>query len=222
MKTVAQVIKPVKQIAGPGCLTDLGIAARDGAVLRIALVSEGVTDFVVLKSAINSMLGGQAFLINLVQPEGSLAFSGGGDAGPHGGGWKGVKAWCQQAADRAGGSWPADPVFLQHDLVVLHLDADVAGETAQEAGLPCERPCPPAPATTNGIRAIVLSWLGEQALPARAVFRTPSKSTETWVFSILLPGDASASKPGWECRAERANRLSAQTSRPNGRNSQAA
>ena len=47
--------------------------------LRIALVGEGVTDFVVLKAAVNSMLGGRSFDLKLLQPEGSVAFTGSGN-----------------------------------------------------------------------------------------------------------------------------------------------
>src|ERR1700692_65308 len=53
--------------------------------LRIALVAEGVTDYEVLRAAVESMLNGQSFDIKLLQPEGSVAFTGAGNAGPRGG-----------------------------------------------------------------------------------------------------------------------------------------
>jgi hypothetical protein len=56
------------------------------STIRIALVGEGVTDFEVLRAAIDSMLNGRSFDLKLLQPEGSVAFTGGGDAGPLGGG----------------------------------------------------------------------------------------------------------------------------------------
>jgi hypothetical protein len=71
--------------------------------LRIALVAEGVTDKVVLEAAVQSMLNGQTFILTLLQPEESVAFTGAGHAGPLGGGWKGVYKWCRQATVRAGG-----------------------------------------------------------------------------------------------------------------------
>ena len=79
--------------------------------VRIALVSEGITDYVVLKAAIESMLDGRSFILTLLQPEGSVAFSGGGNAGPFGGGWKGVHRWCLQSAVRGGGRLSGDPLF---------------------------------------------------------------------------------------------------------------
>jgi hypothetical protein len=53
--------------------------------VRIALVAEGVTDYEVLKAAIESMLNGQSFDMKLLQPEGSVAFTGAGSAGALGG-----------------------------------------------------------------------------------------------------------------------------------------
>jgi len=98
------------------------------STLRIALVAEGITDYVVLNAAIESMLNGRSFILNPLQPEGSVAFTGGGDAGPLGGGWKGVYKWSRQSTLRGGGRLTGDPLFIKHDLLVLHLDADVAGE----------------------------------------------------------------------------------------------
>src|SRR5580658_10598329 len=158
--------------------------------LRIALIGEGVTDYVVLSAAMESMLSGRSFDLKLLQPEGSLAFTGAGDAGPLGGGWKGVYKWCIQSAVRGSGHVSDDPVFVSYDLMVVHLDADVAGEDPANdatdpipelAGrLPCEQPCPPASATTGALRAVMSSWLGEAETPPRTVLCTPSKSTEAW------------------------------------------
>ena len=127
------------------------------STVRIALVAEGVTDYEVLKAAIESMLAGRSFDMKLLQPEESVAFTGAGAAGPLGGGWKGVYKWCLQAATRSGGSVRNDPLFLAYDILILHLDADVASEDpanypvnpiAELSGvLPCEQPCPP-PNTT--------------------------------------------------------------------------
>src|SRR5580700_5527030 len=141
------------------------------STIRIALVGEGVTDFEVLRTAIDAMLNGRSFDLKLLQPEGSVAFTGGGSAGPLGGGWKGVYKWCRQAALRGGGSLGGDPLFVGYDVLILHLDADVAGEDPAHdpidpipglAGLlPCEQPCPPPGATTEALRLVLLSWVGE-------------------------------------------------------------
>jgi hypothetical protein len=190
------------------------------STLRIALVSEGITDFSVLKAVIESMLSGRSFDLKLLQPEESVAFTGGGSAGLLGGGWKGVYKWCRQAASRGGVSLSDDPLFINYDLLVLHLDADVAAEDPANhrldpisdlAGhLPCERPCPPAASTTDPLRITMLSWVGETAVPPRTVLCTPSKSTEAWVMAVFFPDDKEMNRKGWECYPNPEGRLAQQ------------
>lgn len=189
--------------------------------LRIALVAEGVTDRAVLNATIESMLNGRSFILTLLQPEGSVAFSGGGNAGPSGGGWKGVYRWCLQSTQRSGGKLSDDPLFFGYDLLLLHLDADVASEdpanspiapNPELAGvLPCEEACPPPSATTDALRKIILSWVGETITPSKTVLCTPSKSTEAWVMAAIFPKDKEVVKPSWECYPKPENRLGQQT-----------
>ena len=185
--------------------------------VRIALVAEGVTDYMVLKAAIESILDGGSFDLKLLQPEGSVAFTRGGDAGPLGGGWRGVYKWCLQAAQRGGGSLSGDPLFSGYDLLVLHLDADVASEdpanftvapVPELAGiLPCAKECPPPHDTTDPLRAAILSWTGETETPPRTILCTPSKSTEAWVMAVFFPDDRDMARRGWECHPNPEGRL---------------
>jgi hypothetical protein len=92
------------------------------SAVRIALVAEGITDYVVINAAISAILGDRSFYLKLLQPEGSVAFTGCGNAGLFGGGWKGVYQWCLQAAQRSGGSLSGDPLFINYDLLLLHLE----------------------------------------------------------------------------------------------------
>jgi hypothetical protein len=120
----------------------------------------------------------------------------------------------------AGGRLSGDPIFIKHDLVVFHLDADVAGEDPANDGigpipalagqLPCEWPCPPTSATTDALRVAMLSWLGETQTPPRTVLCTPSKSTDAWVMAICFPRDKEIVKRGWECHPNPAGRLEQQ------------
>ena len=188
--------------------------------LRVALVAEGVTDYEVLRAAVQSMLNGRSFDLKLLQPEESVAFTGGGDAGRLGGGWRGVYKWCLQAVDRGGGVLSGDPLFIGYDLLLIHLDADVAGEDPANARhypipeldgiLPCEQPCPPAQATTDALRLVLLSWVGETQVPEKTVFCTPSKSTEAWVMAIYFPNDQEMKRLGWECHPNPEGRLGQQ------------
>jgi hypothetical protein len=188
--------------------------------VRIALVAEGVTDYEVLRAAMESMLNGRSFDLKLLQPDGSVAFIGGGDAGPLGGGWKGVYKWCLQAAQRGGGNLRGDPLFISYDLLVLHLDADVANEDPANqtvdpipglAGiLPCAHDCPPPSATTDSLRRVLLSWVGETQTPPRTILCTPSKSTEAWVMAVFFPNDRDMVRQGWECHPDPESRLGQQ------------
>jgi hypothetical protein len=179
--------------------------------LRVALVAEGPTDKIVIESAISTILGNRAYVLRQLHPEESLAF------GPLGTGLGGVYHWCRQAAKRSQGALRNDPLFVMHDLLVLHLDADVADchyseanivETAED--LPCAQPCPPPSATTNPLRKVVLRWAGEIETPPRTVLCTPSKSSEAWVLKALYPKDKVVAGGNLECWPEAEARLGQQ------------
>jgi len=181
--------------------------------LRIALVAEGPTDGVVIESALRAILNERPFVLNQIFPAGSACF------GTLGTGWIGVYRWCHQSALRGGGGLAGDQLkFLGHDLLILHLDADVAGldythgnltPAATDGGLPCEQPCPPPAATTDRLRLVLLSWCGEMATPGNVVLCTPSKSTEAWVVAALFPQDE-ATNQGIECYSNPQSRLAQQ------------
>ncbi len=159
--------------------------------LRIALVAEGPTDRIVIQAALRAMLGARAFVLQQLQPEGSLAFGG------LGGGWGGVYRWCKQAAKRGSGSVSRDALLFQSfDILLVHLDVDVASSSyraanvaqdSTDAPLPCDRPCPPASAASDALRSVVLSWCGESHTPTNVVLCLPSRCTETWVLNALFP-----------------------------------
>lgn len=180
--------------------------------LRIALVAEGPTDRVVIESAISVVLGQRAFVLKLLQPEDSLAF------GPLCPGWAGVHRWCRQAVARAGGPLRQDILFQTFDLLILHLDADVADKRysdgsirdyAHEDDLPCSSKCPPPQDTVDALRKVLLRWAGESSTPPRTVLCIPSKSMEAWVVTALFPDDRAA-RSGIECLGDPEARLGQQ------------
>ncbi len=185
-------------------------------VLRIGIIAEGFTDGIVIRAAIEAMLAGRPFVTVPLHPEGSYAFQPTGDVGPLGGGWKGVYKWCRQTAARAGGRLRDDILLEQVDILIVHLDADVASKTdiaefPELAGqLPCELPCPPASATVDRLRLVLLGWLGETDLPPATVLCIPSKSTEAWVMTALYPADPAMKKLGPECHRDPVSRLGLQ------------
>ena len=105
--------------------------------LRIALVAEGWTDKIVVEAAISELLGGPPFALKLLQPEdpaASAPFS-----APRPFGWAGVYRWCREVVDRAG-RLRDDVVFASYDVLIIHLDADVADSNRDyrlDARFPC-------------------------------------------------------------------------------------
>jgi hypothetical protein len=184
--------------------------------LRIALVAEGPTDRIVLEAAIQAILNERPYVLTQLQPEGSLVF------GERGTGWGGVYRWCKQSAERGKGRLANDRlIFSQFHILLLHLDADVAGHKYAEANIdpkqgdkpiPCDKPCPPPANTTNALRVVLLSWCGERTTPKNVVICMPSKSTEAWVVRALFPGDI-AVRQGIECFANPESRLGQQPKR---------
>src|SRR4051812_11996228 len=123
--------------------------------IRIALVAEGWTDRSVVNAAIAALLGNRKYILNLLQPEDPASTAPFGETRPLG--WGGVFRWCMESVSR-GGRLRDDPVLETHDILILHVDADVAGSNYGAAhihdaphadDLPCAEPCPPPAATTN-------------------------------------------------------------------------
>jgi hypothetical protein len=183
--------------------------------LRIALVAEGPTDKIIIEAALRAILGSRSFMLKQVFPEESVAF------GLMGTGWVGVYKWCHASAARGNGSISGDGLIFgagNYDLLILHLDGDVAGcnysdgslvPLPSDEALPCERACPPPEATTDELRKVLLSWSGEASTPPRTVLCTPSKSTEAWVIALLFPTDQAIAQ-GIECYASPESRLGQQ------------
>lgn len=158
--------------------------------LLIGLVAEGKTDMIIIEAALRSVFENRPFILSLLQPESSAPFGG---AGQHGGGWGGVYKWCQQhlsMRDQTG----INPSLSGFDLILLHVDADVADENYQNAGinndlidLPCSTPCPPAADSVNALRQVLYHWLDitAEAIPRNWVFCVPSICSEAWLVAGL-------------------------------------
>jgi hypothetical protein len=172
--------------------------------LSIALVAEGKTDQIVISSALKAIVP-RPFVLTLLQPETSDPLGG---AGVLGGGWGGVYRWCRQLVSMQY-SVGANPSLAAFDLVLLHVDADVAGMSYSDAkiddgrtDLPCERPCPPAEDSVNALREAALGWIDltpAVGLPERWVFCNPSKCTEAWVIAALYGATGNDILKGLEC-----------------------
>ena len=113
--------------------------------------------------------------------------------------------------------------LLQFDLLIIHVDADIAERGYSDANivpdagdlrLPCDRPCPPASRTANALRRVILSWCGENGAPKGVVICIPSKNTEAWVVAMLFPADPVVSgRIEFQCLNNPAARLAQQSKR---------
>ena len=117
------------------------------------------------------------------------------------------------------GPFENDPTLALFDLVIIHLDADVADKAYADCGnviaqdasdlpaLPCSRPCPPVVDTVNQLETVLLGWLGLSILDSKTLFCIPSKSSESWLAAALLP-DGHILLENLECNLTLADSLS--------------
>lgn len=181
--------------------------------LRIGFVVEGPTDRVVLESVVQILLGKRDFEPVQLCPELSENLGAKG-----GGGWTSVYFWCKQAVEQAGGKIESNPLFDTFDVLIVLVDADVAGFeygddqriTNPPADLPCHRPCPPARSTTDALRCVILGWMGESDVPAKTVICIPSKTLETWVLVALFPENRVSRSKNVECHPDPEAQLQSQ------------
>ncbi len=174
--------------------------------LCIAAAVEGPTDAIMLRAILDVMLPDTEFEFQILQPEGSVAF-GSTQFTDTGIGWVGVYRWSRQSALEGQGSVSGSSALSHHDVLIVHVDADVAHKTYSSGNiddapcndLPCHEPCPPPSGTTNALRSVILNWLGEQTCPPQVVLCTPSKSTEAWVLAAICPSNNRVRRADWEC-----------------------
>lgn len=181
----------------------------------IAVVAEGQTDRVVIEAALKAMLpGGLRILPLQPAPTGQLG-SESAKATPRGRqqGWCGVFEWCRQYRRAEGGVLEHHPLLTARkpDLLILHLDADVAearysdcsGVIAAEAAAlgalpsvdPCPPLCPPVRPTVDALESVLRSWLSPTTIGPRTVICIPSKAVESWV-AAAFPADANIKTEG--------------------------
>ncbi|ONN67583.1 hypothetical protein [Herbaspirillum sp. VT-16-41] len=177
---------------------------------RIALISEGPTDFIIIEAALKSVLQ-RPFVLTQLQPEPTRPEMGGG--------WGGVFKWCQEFRLRGAASIETDATLSVFDLVIIHLDADVAGRQYADCGpaveqaaanlqaLPCDRPCPPPVDTVAALEMVLLSWLGIAAAGPKSLLCIPSKASDAWLAAAALPSEH-VLLTGLECRLDLERALS--------------
>ena len=159
--------------------------------LRIALVAEGPTDYEAIQAALKALLP-QPFVMIQLQPEAT--------GGMMGTGWCGVLKWCQAAQQRHPGSLDKGPTLVGFDLLIVHLDVDVASKQYADCGtsvadiaqqhhwgsLPCAQPSPPVADTVTCLDGVIKSWLGQSTAGERTLLCLPAQSSGTWLAAAVL------------------------------------
>lgn len=137
--------------------------------MRIGIVAEGPSDWIVLEEIIRAIHHVAEF--ERLRPEQPV--------GPTG--WRGVKAWCEEYGEKLT-TLMLGVENRPLDLIVIHVDTSMADKVG------ADRPCPPASATGTALRqTIQQSWLGLDTLPGNIILATPSKSSDAWTIAALDP-----------------------------------
>ena len=93
--------------------------------LRIALIAEGATDLIIIEAALKAIIK-PPFILNLLQPEATRPDIGGG--------WCGVFKWSHTFKQKGFHEFKDDPTLALFDLIIIHLDADVAEKSYADCG----------------------------------------------------------------------------------------
>ncbi len=179
--------------------------------LRVALVAEGPTDYEVIQAALSAVLP-MPFVLTPLQPEPTQPELGTG--------WGGVLKWCEATGNRHAGALDTDPTLAGFDLLVIHLDADVAHKQYTDYGpdlqakaqargwsaMPCNLPCPPAADTCARLEQLLTNWLCPATPSQRTIWCLPAQSTGAWLAAAVLP-NGHGLLTGLECNLLAEDRL---------------
>lgn len=148
-------------------------------ILTVGIVAEGPRDVEMISGLLKRFIPNYAIRPLVLQPDSSATPGFGSDYGPRGGGWMGVKRWCELVARDFGGI----AAFLCNyepkiDLFIIHIDADVA----REETLNCYAGCPPIQPTIDNLKSVVEGWMGDE-IAHPVVLCIPSDNLEAWVWA---------------------------------------
>ena len=97
-----------------------------------------------------------------------------------------VKKWCEKL-DNNFLSLYFEKIKPITDVIIVHLDADVAGRRDFQRWGAKECKCPPAISTGDSVRELVKKWIGydkNDDLFNKIIIVVPSKATEAWLGII--------------------------------------
>lgn len=162
---------------------------------KIAVVTEGKTDFIAIEAALKAVLT-VPFVLNRLPGEEIIAGTGEG--------WGGVLKWCHSIANLASAGHFTRlnelPGLEGYDAIIIHLDADVARMSYQNYGnevaalavrnqwhiLPCQQPT--LAATLQNLQHLIASWLSPVRLATpQNLLCLPAQAMESWLAAAVLP-----------------------------------
>lgn len=169
--------------------------------MKIGTIVEGSTDRLLLKAIVDEICPGEHEYLDLQPADVGESF------GERGSGWKGVRRFCFDIWQQLSDDVTNFIIDYQLDLLIIHIDADVAVEGDLQEGLvsvvkDLPQPCPPITLITANLREVVAKWLNlERAdqLPSRIILAIPAQDSENWVFAALFPENELCQNHDYEC-----------------------
>jgi hypothetical protein len=146
---------------------------------RVALVCEGPSDRAILEAILDNYL--DDYVAMPVQPPICRTAD---NFGQFGGGWKGIRTWCESEIRRIGG-FEASGLLENSDLVIIQIDADVSCDPAINQAVSC----PPASGNVCVVSGLLDQWLGVNPIPQGVVKCIPSMASETWALVALFDSE---------------------------------
>lgn len=170
----------------------------------IGTVVEGPTDRLLLKAIINHVYPGKHTYLDLQPADVGETFSGRGT------GWKGVRRFCFDVWQHLSTSTFDFIADHRLDLLIIHVDADIANESDLQVGrgelvINVPQPCPPVSPTVEKLHEVIMKWLhleDEGQLPSKIIFAIPAQDSEYWIFAALFPDDQLCQRVDYECSSE--------------------
>ena len=150
-------------------------------MLRVGIVAEGPSDWIVLEEVMKAVHAEIEFV--RLQPDQTLTSLGQG--------WRGVRAWCTENGPRLELLMTGLTGRPLH-ILVIHADCSMA----DKAG--AAHPCPPASDTALALGEIIeVRWLGRAPRLDFVVIATPAQSSDAWAIATFDPPYANLA--GIEC-----------------------
>jgi len=169
--------------------------------VKIGTVVEGPTDRLVLKAIIEKLCPGDHDYLDLQPADNGDSF------GRTGTGWKGVRRFCFDVWQFLGTDISTLITDYQIDLLIIHIDADIASGSDLQEGVTepvgnVQQPCPPILPTAQNLEKVIAKWLNigiADKFPPEVILAIPAQDIENWLFAALFPDDELCQKPDYEC-----------------------